>query len=90
VHDIGILIRDFSERSNMKNVRDHDRDMLIYHAHKVDKRTFADIGREFGISPERVRQVYRRTDFAINRENSDGWRRDEEKKQRRLAEASEN
>lgn len=72
----------------MKNVRDHDRDMYIYHAHKIDKRTFADIGQELGITGNRVRQVYRRTDFAINRENSDGWRRDEEKKQRRLAEAS--
>lgn len=67
----------------MKHVRDHERDMYIYQAHKVDKRTFADISRELGIGPERVRQVYRRTDWAINRENSDAWRRDEERMQRR-------
>lgn len=71
----------------MKNIRDHERDMYIYHARKDDKRTFADIGREFGIGPERVRQVYRRMDWAINRENCDSWRRDAEKKQRRLAES---
>ena len=59
----------------MKNVRDYDRDMLIYHARKVDKRTYADIGQEFGITQERVRQVYRRTDWAINRENSDAWQK---------------
>ena len=74
----------------MKNIRDYDRDMLIYHAHKVDKRTFADIGREFGIGPERVRQVYRRIDWEINWHESDAWRRDEERMQRRQSEASEN
>ena len=74
----------------MKNVRDHERDMYIYQAHKVDKRTLTDIGKELGISPERVRQVYRRTDWAINRENSDGHRRYLEHMQRRLSEASEN
>lgn len=57
----------------MKNVRDHDRDMLIYQAHKVDKRTFADIGRELGITGNRVRQVYRRTDWAINRYQADHY-----------------
>jgi hypothetical protein len=55
----------------MKNVRDHDRDMYIYHAHKVDKRTFADIGRELGITGNRVRQVYVRTDCAINKWDAD-------------------
>ena len=63
----------------MRNVRNIERDMYIYHARKVDKRTFADIGKELGIGCERVRQVYRRTDWEINRENSDAWRRDEEK-----------
>lgn len=53
------------------NIRDHERDMLIYHARKDDKRTFADIGRELGITGNRVRQVYRRMDWALNRMNSD-------------------
>lgn len=59
----------------MKNVRDYDRDMLIYHARKVDKRTFVDIGKDLGISGNRVRQVYRRMDWAINRDNSDAWQK---------------
>ena len=53
------------------NIRDHERDMLIYHARKVDKRTFADIGRELGITGNRVRQVYRRMDWALNGMNAD-------------------
>lgn len=63
----------------MKNVRDHDRDMLIYHARKVDKRTYADIGQEFGIGQERVRQVYRRMDWAINRYQADHYVKHPEK-----------
>lgn len=63
----------------MRNVRDFERDMYIYHARKVDKRTYADIAKELGIGLERVRQVYRRTDWQLNGENSDAWRRDEEK-----------
>lgn len=59
------------ERNSMKNVRDHERDMLIYHARKDDKRTYADIGNEFGISPERIRQIYRRLDWQINGFNAD-------------------
>lgn len=55
----------------MANIRDHERDMYIYHARKVGKRLLADIGLELGISRERVRQVYRRMDWAINRENAD-------------------
>jgi hypothetical protein len=73
----------------MKNIRDHDRDMLIYQAHKVDKRTFADIGRELGITGNRVRQVDRRMDWAINRENCDAWRKKNEKMQRIQAGTSE-
>ncbi len=74
----------------MRTVRDHDRDMLIYRARKVDKRTFADIGREFGIGPERVRQVYRRIDWEINWHNSDAWSRYEKRMQRRQSETPEN
>lgn len=69
----------------MRNVRDHERDMAIYHARKIEKRTFADIAKEFGITPERVRRVYRRTDWQLNGENSDAWRRDEEKLLRQKA-----
>ena len=43
-----------------------ERDMLIYHARKDDKRTFADIGREFGITQSRVRAIYRRLDWLLN------------------------
>ena len=55
----------------MRNVRDHERDMYIYQARKVDKRKFVDIGRELGISGNRVRQVYVRIDWQLNRENAD-------------------
>lgn len=43
-----------------------ERDMLIYHARKDDKRTFVDIGKEFGITPQRVRDIYRLTDWRLN------------------------
>lgn len=55
----------------MWHPRDPERAMYVYHARKDDKRTFVDIGKELGISAERVRQMYRRTDWAINRENAD-------------------
>ena len=70
----------------MYKPRDPERAMYIYNARKVDKRTFSDIGRELGITQERVRQVYRRTDWTINRENSDGHRRYVEMMQRTLSE----
>ena len=48
-----------------------ERDMRIYHARKVDKRSFVDIGREFGISPQRVRSIYRLLDWRLNGEDAD-------------------
>ena len=74
----------------MYKPRDPERAMYIYHARKVDKRTFVDIGRELGITTERVRQIYRRTDWTINRENSDGHRRYLEHIERMISETSEN
>ncbi len=64
----------------MWNPRDPERAMYVYHARKDDKRTFVDIGKELGISPERVRQMYRRTDWAINRENADHRIKEQQKK----------
>lgn len=55
----------------MRNIRDIERDMGIYRARKIDKRTYADIGQEYGIGPERVRQVYRRMDWELNGYNAD-------------------
>lgn len=49
----------------------HERDMYIYHARKDDKRTFVDIGRDVGISPQRVRAIYRRMDWQLNGLNAD-------------------
>lgn len=40
------------------NLRDTAGGELIYHARKVNKRTYADIGRELGISASRVAQIY--------------------------------
>ena len=50
----------------MRNVHDPERTMYIYHARKDDKRTFVDIGRELGITGNRVRQIYRRIDWQLN------------------------
>lgn len=55
----------------MYQPRDPERAMYIYHARKVDKRTFADIGRELGITLERTRQIYRRIDWKLNGYNAD-------------------
>lgn len=52
-------------------LQDMERGMFIYHARKDDKRTFADIGRELGISPSRVRYIYTRLDWNLNRYNAD-------------------
>ena len=60
------------------NIRDRERDMYVYKERKKG-RTFTSIAPELGVTPNRVRQVYRRIDWEINRENSDGWRRDREK-----------
>ncbi len=51
-----------------------ERDMRIYHARKDDKRTFADIGREYGISLNRARAVYRRLDWQLNGMDADHHR----------------
>ena len=40
--------------------------MLIYHARKVDRRTFVDIGKDFGITPQRVRDIYTLIDWRLN------------------------
>lgn len=52
-------------------IRNREREQYIYHARKCDKRTFEDLGRELGISGERVRSIYRRIDWEINRFNAD-------------------
>ena len=54
---------------------DEERAMYIYKQRKVEKRTFVDIGRELGITGNRVRQVYRQMDWSINRDNSDAWQK---------------
>lgn len=51
--------------------RNQERDMRIYHARKVDKRTFVDIGKEFGITPQRVRDIYRLLDWRLNGVDAD-------------------
>lgn len=61
------------------NIRDRERDMYVYQERKKG-RTFASIAPELGVTPNRVRQIYRRIDWEINRENCDGWRRDREKR----------
>jgi len=48
-----------------------ERQMYIYNARKNDKRTFADIGRELGISGTRVSQIYKRYDWEKNRYQAD-------------------
>jgi DNA-directed RNA polymerase specialized sigma subunit len=48
-------------------VRNREREQLIYHARKADKRTFEDIERELGITGTRVRQIYKCIDKKINR-----------------------
>lgn len=56
--------------------RNADRDMLIYHARKDEGRTFADIGREYGISPNRVRAIYRKLDWQLNGLDADHHKND--------------
>lgn len=48
-----------------------ERDMYIYHARKDEKRSFADIGRELGITRQRVRDIYRLLDWRLNGYNAD-------------------
>jgi len=51
--------------------RNIERQMYIYNARKNEKRTFADIGRELGITGTRVSQIYRRYDWEKNRYQAD-------------------
>ena len=60
------------------NIRDHERDIYVYEERKKG-RTFASIGSDLGVTGNRVRQIYRRIDWEINRENCDGWQRHFEK-----------
>ena len=55
--------------------RDPERAEYIYNARKHDKRTYADIGRELGISCVRVRQIYMRIDWMKNRYEADHHRK---------------
>lgn len=52
-----------------------ERDLYIYHARKDDKRTFADIGQELGITGQRVREVYMRMDWKLNGLDADHRRK---------------
>lgn len=63
----------------MKNVHDLERSMYIYKQRKEEKRTFADIGLELGITGNRVRQVYRRIDWRLNGYNSDAYLKNPDK-----------
>lgn len=51
--------------------RDPDRAEYIYKARKHDKRTYADIGKELGLSVARVRQIFVRLDWLRNRYEAD-------------------
>lgn len=61
------------------NTRDRERDMYVYEQRKQG-RLFREIAADLGVTGNRVRQVYRRIDWEINRENSDGWQRDRKKR----------
>lgn len=50
----------------MYKPRDSERAMCIYKLRKEEKRTFADIGRELGITGKRVAQIYKRIDWQLN------------------------
>ena len=58
--------------------RNQERDMYIYHARKDERRTFADIGRELGITGQRVREIYMRLDWKLNGMNADHRRNNPE------------
>lgn len=70
------------------NIRDRERDAYVYQERKKG-RTFASIGADLGVTGNRVRQVYRRIDWEINRENSDAWRRDRKKSLAAAAEVAD-
>lgn len=50
---------------------DSERAMYIYKQRKEEKRQFADIGRELGITGQRVAVIYRRIDWQLNGLNAD-------------------
>lgn len=58
--------------------RNQERDMYIYRQRKEEKRTFADIGQELGITGQRVREIYMRLDWKLNGMNADHRRNDPE------------
>lgn len=47
------------------------REQYIYHARKIERRTFAEIGRELGITGNRVAQIYHRLDYLANGAHAD-------------------
>lgn len=51
--------------------RDRQRDEIIYQARKHDKRSFTSIANDLGITPNRVRQLYRRCDREKNGDRAD-------------------
>lgn len=55
----------------MKNAFKLERNMYIYKQRKEGKRTFADIGKELGISGSRVGAIYKRLDWKMNGMNAD-------------------
>lgn len=55
----------------MYNPKDYERAMYIYKQRKEEKRQFADIGRELGITGQRVAVIYRRIDWQLNGLNAD-------------------
>ena len=63
------------ERSITKNDRytpnDSERAMYIYRQRKEEKRTFTDIGRDLGITGNRVRLIYKQMDWKLNGFNAD-------------------
>lgn len=56
--------------------RDPERAMYVYKQRKEKKRTFADIGRELGITGARVRDMYRQLDWKLNGYNADHHKND--------------
>lgn len=67
----GILCPKAADPIAKRNLRDTVREELIYRARKADRRTYADIGRELGISASRVAQIYRKVDYERNGPNAD-------------------
>lgn len=60
----------------MRNVRNPERESYIYNARKIDKRSFADIGLELGITGTRVSALYKRIDWERNGLDADHHRKE--------------